>query len=95
MKDIYPIKTEKKEVTAEDIEEMNVDPSRWVELPNDYEMYFTAGDIEERTMKWNQSDHIEIAVDYDLSCFFHEKSQQSPQLLQVGSIVDVQDKHGK
>ena len=93
LKDIYPIKTENMEVTAEDIEEMNVDPNRWVELPNDYEMYFTVGDIEERTMKWNQSDHIEIAVDYDLVNISGD-NQRSPQRLQVGSIVNVQAKHG-
>ena len=95
LKDIYPIKTETMEVTAEDIEEMRIDPNRWVELPNDYERYFTVGDIEDRTMKWNKSDHIEIAVDYDCFSCWDDDNQQSPKRLQVGSIVDVQAEDGK
>ena len=134
LKDIYPIKTETVEVTAEDIEEMQVDPNRWVEVPNDYKKYINIGDVEDRAMEWNQSDHIEIAVDFDklktdkephhfqagiftdpevlcgrwycygsvyryfrtrwMDCIQFDSSNEEPQRLQVGSIIDVADYHG-
>merc|ERR1712173_581799 len=60
LKDVYPVKTEKMEVTVEEIEEMKIDPDRWMEVPYDYGKFFTVGDIEKRTIQQNQSDHIEI-----------------------------------
>jgi len=88
LKDVYSVKTERIEVTADQVEEMQTDPNRWVEVPNDYEQFFTVGDLEKRTFELIQSEHIEIAVNRTEN----SGDDQEPRRLQIGSIVDVQDR---